>query len=137
MDFSTTVVEAGATLRDPHFAFGFFTTALLLCAASFCAVFFWRSPGRLLQILSGASALGAVLLALGTRGFISILANIAVKASSGDNVIVHYWYSRPYVWSVWSLAGLSVVAALVARARRHGQAAGDVVTANDAPNSGR
>ena len=57
MDFSTTIVEAGATLRDPHFAFGFFVTAVLLGAASFSAVILWRHENPKLRTLSVAAAL--------------------------------------------------------------------------------
>ncbi len=117
MDFSTTIVEAGATLRDPHFAFGFFVTAVLLGAASFSAVILWRHENPKLRTLSGAAALISIPVAVGARTLISLLANVAVRASGGTDVVVHYWYTSPYVWSVWGFAGSALLAAVVARTR--------------------
>ncbi len=118
MDFTSGIVEAGATLRDPHFAFGFFVTAAVISAAAFCAGFFWRHQNRHLHRVSGIGTLIAVLCILGARGGITLLAAIALKATSDKNFIVHYWYTQPYVWSVWLLAAVAFGIGVLSRSRR-------------------
>jgi len=115
MNFNT-IVEAGATLRDPYYAFGFVTTVVLLIVASAGSVFLWRSGKR--QALSVGAALIAILVVLNTRRAISWLANVAVRMSGSDDVVIHYWYSSPYVWTAWALTCAAVAAAVVIRTRR-------------------
>ena len=95
-------------------------TALVIVAASLSAVLAWSNENPGLRRISGVAMLITILVTLGARTFISLLANIAVRLTAGNDVVVHYWYMRPYVWSIWTLALASLVAAAIIRAiRRH------------------
>lgn len=111
------ILEAGATLTDPAFATGFIVWSLVLVALAVrTAIALTRTKRRALEILTSALPLLAV--ASYTRRAIETVANLVVSAFSTENIVVHYWFMKPYVQSVWTITAVAFIITAAVRMRR-------------------
>jgi len=117
VEFNFTIVEAGATLSDPFFAFGFVVAFLGCTAPAFVAVFFWHHP----KVALGTAALTAAILTpfmmLLAGGLISAAANLAIAVFHDADVTVHYWEKARYIWWCWGGAVIGLGVGRFARPR--------------------
>lgn len=53
-----------------------------------------------------------------TRIAIETVANLVVSFFSTESVVVHYWFMKPYVQSVWAIAAVAFIVTAAVRMRR-------------------
>jgi hypothetical protein len=117
VELNFTVVEAGATLSDPFFAFGVVAACLGCTLAAFVAVFFWHHPRASLGVAALSAAILTPLMMLFAGGMISATANLAIAVLHDANVTVHYWGKTRYIWPCWAGAVIGLVVGGFARAK--------------------